>query len=223
MPHSNPKAISRSSFACFRVFKALVPFGALASSMAQIPQMMVKGTQKVIQTLQLIISHQMIPYSNPKAIWKSSLACFRVFGALALFGEQYPNRVKMSQIMVRETKKSFACFRVFGTLVLFGARGPSMTQIPQMMVREIQKVIQTLQLIISHQMIPYSNPKAIWKSSLACFRVFGALALFGEQYPNRVKMSQIMVRETKKSFACFRVFGTLVLFGARGPSMTQIP
>ena len=112
-------------------------------------QIMVRETKKVIQSVQLIIFHQMMPHSNTKAIWRSS----------------------------------FACFRVFGTLVLFGARGPSMTQIPQMMVREVQKVVQTLQLIISHQMMHYSNPKAIWRSSFTCFRVFGALVQFGETGP----------------------------------------
>ena len=41
-----------------------------------------------------------------------------------------------------------------------GKLGPNRAQVSQIMVRETQKVIQNLQLIISHQMIPYSNAKA---------------------------------------------------------------
>ena len=63
----------------------------LGSKRAQILQIMVRETQKVIQSVQLITSHEMIPYSNPKAVGRSSFACFRVFGALVPFWEQGPN------------------------------------------------------------------------------------------------------------------------------------
>ena len=141
MNYSNQKAIWRLTFISFSVFETLVPFGAQSVNRAQMPQMMVRETWKVIQSFQLIISHQLMPYSNPKAIWRSSFICFRVFGALVSFGAQSPNRA----------------------------------QIPQMMIRETWKVIQSFQVIISHQLMPHSNPKAIWRWTFTCFRVFGAL------------------------------------------------
>ena len=47
------------------------------------------------------------------------------------------------------------CFRVFGALGQFGETGPNRAQLPEIMVRETQKVIQSLQVIISHQVRPY--------------------------------------------------------------------
>ena len=149
MLYSNPKAISSSTFTSFRLFRALVPFGARGPNWDQIPQMMIRETWKVIESFQLIISHQLMRYSNQKAIWKSN----------------------------------FICFRVFGALVSFGTRSPNRAQIPQMTIRETWKVIQSFQVIISHQLMPYSNPKAIWRSTFTCFRVFGALVQFGEIGP----------------------------------------
>ena len=87
MPYSDPKAIWMSSFTCFWVFRASVPFGEQSPNMAQIPQIMVREIPRAIQSLQFIISHQMMPDSNRKAIWRSTLTCFRVFGALVQFGE----------------------------------------------------------------------------------------------------------------------------------------
>ena len=48
--------------------KALVQFEELGPSRAQVLQVMVRKTQKVNQSVQLMISHQLMPYSNSKTI-----------------------------------------------------------------------------------------------------------------------------------------------------------
>ena len=55
--------------------------------MAQIFEFLGLVTQKVIQSVQLHISHQMKPQPSLKAIWVLSITCFSVFGALYQFGE----------------------------------------------------------------------------------------------------------------------------------------
>ena len=76
---------------------------------------MVSETQQIIQSLQLIISHQVRPYLSVMTISGLSLTCFRT---------------------------------------IWGKLGPNTTQIPYLNVRETHKVIQSLELIISHQMRP---------------------------------------------------------------------
>ena len=96
------------------------------------------------------------------------------------------------------------CFRIVGALAPFGEQGPKKTQIQKIMIRETQKIIQSLQLIISNQMMPYSYPKVILRSCFTCFRVFEALAPFGERDPNRTEILQIMVREIQKVIESFQ-------------------
>ena len=122
---------------------------------------MVRETQKVIQSLQLIISHQILPYSHAKSIWRFSLTCFRLFWALWYLGNLCPNRAQIAQIMARETQQvikslefiishqvrpylsvmtiwrlSSTCSRLFGALVQFWKLGPKRAQIPEINVRE---------------------------------------------------------------------------------------
>ena len=54
----------------------------------------VRDTQKVIQCVQLHISHQMKPYSIVKAIWGSSYTCFSVFQALGQVRRTGPKYTK---------------------------------------------------------------------------------------------------------------------------------
>ena len=61
--------------------------------------------------------------------------------------------------------------------------GPNVAQILQIMVKETWQVIQSLQFIISHHLISYSNPKAIWWSTFISFMVFGTLVQFEEIGP----------------------------------------
>ena len=111
-----------------------------------------RETQKIIQSLQLHISHQMMPCSNAKSIWRLSLTCFKVFWALVQLGKLTPNQAK----------------------------------IPQIMFREAQEIINSLQLIISHQVRPYLRLMTIRGSSLTCSSAFGSLARFVENELQRV-------------------------------------
>ena len=110
-----------------------------------------RETQKIIQSLELHISHQMMPCSNAKSIWRLSLTCFKVSWALGHLGKLSPNRA----------------------------------QIPQIMTREAQQIINSLQLIISHQVSPYLSLMTIRVLSLTCSRAFGPLVQFVENGPQR--------------------------------------
>ena len=69
-------------------------FGATRGSCTKINQIMGTHTQKVIQSVQFHISHQMRSCSNVNAIWGLSVTCFRVFVELGQFvgtGSQYPD------------------------------------------------------------------------------------------------------------------------------------
>ena len=57
-------------------------FGANWGNLAQIPQIMGRNTQKVIQSVKFHISHQMKFYSRVKAIWGVNYTCFNTFGEL---------------------------------------------------------------------------------------------------------------------------------------------
>ena len=63
------------------------------------PKYPISCAGKVIQSLQLQISHQMRPYSNVKAIrGSSSYTCLRVFGSLGQFwqtGPKYPKIIRV--------------------------------------------------------------------------------------------------------------------------------
>ena len=50
--------------------------------MAKIPQIMGRDTQKVIQSVKFQISCQMKPYLSVKTVYRSSYACFSIFGDL---------------------------------------------------------------------------------------------------------------------------------------------
>ena len=60
-------------------------------NLAEIPQIMGRDTQKVIQSVKFQISHQMKPYSSVKTICGSSYTCFSILGELGEVGEIGPN------------------------------------------------------------------------------------------------------------------------------------
>ena len=129
-----------------------------------------RKTQKIIASLQLHISHQMMPCSNAKSIWRLSLTCFKVFWALGQLGKLTPNQAK----------------------------------IPQIMAREAQEIINSLQLIISHQVRPYLRLMTIRGSSLTCSSAFGSLARFVENEPQKsLKYHKLLEERYWKSFKIF--------------------
>ena len=67
--------------------------GVVWRNQAQMPQISCRDTSKVIQSLQIIISHQMRPYSSFKALCGLSCACFTgtcVLGQIGEAGLQHP-------------------------------------------------------------------------------------------------------------------------------------
>ena len=72
------------------------------------------------------------------------------------------------------------------------------------MVRETQKVIQSYKLIISHQMMPYSDAKTIWGSSFTYFGVFGTLMQLRETGTKGSKYCKSMLGRHRKSSKVFK-------------------
>ena len=111
------------------------------------PQIMWKARTQVIQSLQFLVSHQIIrPYSSVRRTHGLNYTCFT------------------------------------GTRVL-GKFWGNWAQIPQIMCRDTWKVIQSLQLLVSHQMRPYSSVRALCGSSYTCFTGTWILGQFGETRP----------------------------------------
>ena len=109
---------------------------------------MCRDTWKVIQSLQLLVSHQVRPYSSVRTLCGLSYTSF-----------------------------TYPCI---------GAIWWNWAQIPQIICRDTWKVIQSLQLLVSHQMRPYSSVRALSGSSYTCFtgtQVLGQFGEFGAGYP----------------------------------------
>ena len=81
------------------LFHGYPVIGAIWGNCAQIPQIMSRDTQKVIQSFQHRISYWMTSYSSAKTIWELSYTCFKVFGVLGQFGETWPQCPNFSKIV----------------------------------------------------------------------------------------------------------------------------
>ena len=77
-PYLSVKPIWGSIYTCFLYLQIV----ASSQNLAQLPQIMGRITQKVIQIVKFYISHQMKPYSKGKVICGSSYTCFSIFGEL---------------------------------------------------------------------------------------------------------------------------------------------
>ena len=165
---------------------------------------MCRDTWKVIQSLQLLVSHQMRPTSSVRALCglSYSYSCFTGTWVLGQFGG---NWARIPQTICRNTLKviqslqflishqmrpcssvralcglGYTCFT--GIWVIWGKLGLN----TQIMCRDMWKVIQSLQLLDSHQMRPYSSVRVLCGSSYTCFtgtRVLGQFGETGLEYP----------------------------------------
>ena len=79
MSYANAKASLKVMFYLFDCIVALGKFEIWVQIGFKYLKSWCRGTHKIIQSLQLIISHQMMPYF--------SFTRFRVFGVLVQFGE----------------------------------------------------------------------------------------------------------------------------------------
>ena len=139
-----------------------------------------RDAQKVLQSVQLHISHQMKPCSMVKTFRASSYTCFSVFAGI---GASQGNLAQIHQIIGRDTQKIIqrvkpqisyqmkSCSRVkviwglsstcFSVFLGIRANWGSWTQTPQVMGSNTWKIIQRAILHISPQMKPYSHEKTI--------------------------------------------------------------
>ena len=137
------------------------------------------NTYKVVQKVKLQILHQMKPYSNVKTIWGLTYICFSVFWALQQdweIGSKYPKswaliyrnssevlnsafhiNWNLTKVQKPSEGRVLPVLRYLGLQPTSGKLGPNWALIPQTTVRKIQKVIQSLQLSISHHIRLYSS------------------------------------------------------------------
>ena len=89
--------------------------------------------------------------------------------------------------------------------------------------QETQKIMQSLLPIISHQMMPYSNAKSIWKLSLTCFRVFWALGHLGKLGPSTHISLEflIFIFSTFVAWNLLSIMGSMINFGDRVQEILQ--
>ena len=87
----------------------ILGFWAIWGNWAPIPKIMCRDTWKVIQSLQLLVSHQIRPYSSIRALCGSSYTCFTGTRVLGQFGENGP---KYPKSCTGTHEKSFKVFRL---------------------------------------------------------------------------------------------------------------
>ena len=148
-PYSSVRRTHGLNYTCFTGTRVL---GKFWGNWAQIPQIMCRDTWKVIQSLQLLVSHQMRPYSSVRTLCGSSYIT------------------------------SFTCTRVLGQ---FGETGPKYPK--SCAERDTWKVIQSLQLLVLHQMRPYTSVRTLFGLSYTFFTGTQVLGQFGETLPEYPK------------------------------------
>ena len=161
----------------------------------------------------------------------------RYWGNLVKLAPNTPNHVQGH--MKNNTKSSASCFTSSETLLqwqdplwvklyLFqryssiGAIWGNWAQIPQITCRDTRKVIQSLQILILHQMRPYSSVKALCGSSYTCFTGTQVLGQFGETWPEYPKSCTGTHEKQSKVFTPHFTSDQLLLqcLGLKGLSYT---
>ena len=137
---------------------------AILEKSAQTPLIKYRVTQKEIQSLQVLISHQMRPYASVRALREFSYTCFTDTRVLGNLGKLGPNTQNHVQGHLKSNPK--------------------------------------FQLLVSHQIRPYSSIRALCGSSYACFTGTRVLGQFGE---NGSKYPKSCTGTHEKSFKVFRL------------------
>ena len=120
---------------------------------------MFRDTRQVVQSFQLLVSHQMRPFSSHCPLWVELYLFHRYSGIGEIWG--------------------------------------NWTQILKITCRDTWKVIQSLQLFISHQMRPYSSVKALCGLSYTCFPGTWVLEQFwgtGPEYSKLCTRTQKVIK-----------------------------
>ena len=167
--YSSVRALCGSNYTCFTDTRVLGQFGEIGSEYPN----SYAGTNEKYPSLQILVSHQMRPYSSVRALCGFSYTCLTGIGTI------WENWARIPQITCRDTWKVIQSLQIlilhqmrpyssvkgllWGDLYLFhrysgiGAIWGNLAQISQIMHRDTWKVIQSLQLHISHQISFYSS------------------------------------------------------------------
>ena len=186
------------------LFHRYLGIWAIWGNCAEIHQIMCRDTWKVIQSLQLLVSHQVRLYSVSGPSVGRAIPVSQVLGYWSNLAKLGLNTLNHVQGQIKSNPKSSAyCLNIkwevtqcrgplWVELYLFhrcsgiGAIWVNWARIPQIMCRKTWKVIQSLQLLVSHQMRPYSSVRALCELSYTCFtgtRVLGQFWKTGPEYP----------------------------------------
>ena len=154
---------------------------------AWIPQIMCRDTWRIIQSFQLLVSHQIRPCFSVMVVCRLSYTCSTGTQVLGQFGEtrlEYPKSCAGRH--ENQSKVLSSLFLINWDLTLvpkpllvelylvhryseIGAIWGNWPQIPQITCRNTWKVIQSLWILISHQLRPYSRVKVLCWVSYTCF------------------------------------------------------
>ena len=172
-------------------------------------------TQKFIRSVEIDTLHQMKPYSRVKTNWQpsdKSVSVFRELEQVREIGPKCPKswasrhgksfKVLNSRFYIKWRFTQIQIpFKGWFTplLVCLGHWGKSGKLRPN--TQNHGHIIQSVKLFISHQMKPYLNIKAIWKSVYTCFCVSVELGQVGHS-----------------SYTCFSIFGELGQVEEIGPT-----
>ena len=91
---------------------------AIWGNWARLPQITCRDTWKVTQSLQILILHQMGPYSSVQALCWSSCTCFTGTQVLGQFGEPWPEYPKSCTGTHEKQSKVFSSTFHFNQLLL---------------------------------------------------------------------------------------------------------
>ena len=144
---------------------------------------MFRDTRKVIQSFQLLVSHQMRPFSSHCPLWVELYLFYRYSGIGEIWG--------------------------------------NWTQILKITCRDTWKVIQSLQLFISHQVRLYSSVKALCGSSYTCFPGTWVLEQFWETGPEYSKLCTRTQKKYSKVFSSSFIIREVFLL-CQGYLMVQL-
>lgn len=180
------------------------------------PQIMWINTQKVIWSVKLHISHQMKLYSNVETISGMIYIYFSVFGTFREIEEIGPKYHKSWACIYRESSEVFNCrfcikwnltqvqrpsegwvIPVLVYLDITASHG-NWIQKTQIKGTNTQIVIQSAKLHISHQMMPCSGAKTVWKKFIPALVFLWHWSKSGKLDPNTSNREQRYTESHRK-------------------------
>ena len=209
-PYSSVRALCGSSYTGFTGTWVLGQFGEIRPEYPKSCAGTHEKNSKVFSSL-FHIKWDLTLVSGPSVSW--AIAVSQVLGYWGNLGKLGPNTPYYVQEHMKSNPKSSApCFTsnetllqcqspLWGELYLFhwylgiGAIWENWARIPQITWKIIWKVIQSPQILILHQMRPYSSVKALLWGELYLFHRYSGI---GAVWGSLARISRIMHRDTWK-------------------------